>query len=487
MDWDGFGSALRQVVQTYGADVYDNPRQLHALLADLAPQMSNQTLLLDNALSWGSLRGLLTSLRAEGDYDAATTTAITQLTSRYAIAAEAARGLTSAVIVSFDQTPPAPSKPEAPELEDRMPPASPAPAPVVPLAPPPLPVQAVPSMTPSTPQPQARRTHSAWTVAVATLAVVVILISAGIIYARSQTGSSTPAPVIPLPDNEGSVSGVPVRNATNDYSWDELSALAVAIAHANSDETGLQIAAEYHLTDANGKLDGSQTKTFELAQATNGSQSVTCTAQIIGFRQDERADGQGKAGISFLLVECVELRPMNAAQTNDGGWEHSDLRQWLTEQKGRLPSDLSSRVVPVRKPTNNVGRTSDTASITTTEDTLWLPSLSELLGSVTRDEWSQANKGDAEEYDNASRTFTVMGSEGSQYQLFSDLGITWFRGDGLLGKSFKGSNCTWWLRTPKPDATDVFESIYIDKSASSSTLSGSPAQDSEGVAFGFCL
>ena len=48
---------------------------------------------------------------------------------------------------------------------------------------------------------------------------------------------------------------------------------------------------------------------------------------IIGINHDDLADGSGKAGLTFLTTSTGIWSPMNAIDTNAGGWEKSELRQ----------------------------------------------------------------------------------------------------------------------------------------------------------------
>ena len=88
--------------------------------------------------------------------------------------------------------------------------------------------------------------------------------------------------------------GTPVRDTVDSYSWDELADIADQIAQAGSDFEGLQVASKFHLCGKDGKLDENRLKSFTLA---DGTQVQT---QIVGFRHDDRADGSGKAGITFM-------------------------------------------------------------------------------------------------------------------------------------------------------------------------------------------
>lgn len=201
------------------------------------------------------------------------------------------------------------------------------------------------------------------------------------------------------------------RASVEEYSWDELAQISALIAEAPSDEEALEIAAEYHLCLEDGTLDGTQTKELELTDGT------TVSVAVAGFRHDERADGSGAAGITFVTLGSVGKQafdPSGEATT----WEDSPLRSWMNQSlMGELPEGLADLVVPVTKETNT-----PSGGRTQTQDSMWLLSGTEIAG--------LANNGDP---------------EGEQYQLFSDRGVS--------GESSFLGFCDdyWWMRGPSPD------------------------------------
>lgn len=201
------------------------------------------------------------------------------------------------------------------------------------------------------------------------------------------------------------------RESVDAYSWDELAQVSALIADAPSDEAALEIAMEYNLCLGDGTLDGTQVKRLELSDGTSVDVAVA------GFRHDQRADGSGGAGITF-----VTLGPVGSQAYNSAGepisWEAAPLRSWLNQSlMADLPDGLADLIVPVTKETNtpNGGRVQ-------TDDSVWLLSATEVA--------NLASNGDA---------------EGEQYQLFSDLGVS--------GDSEELALCDdyWWLRGPSAD------------------------------------
>lgn len=249
-----------------------------------------------------------------------------------------------------------------------------------------------------------------------------------------------------------------VRAVFADYSWEELSQISALIAGASSDDEGLEIAAQYNLCDASGRLNIENTKDLALADGT------VVPVTIAGFRHDDKADGSGIAGISFVTRASVGTQPLNASG-EAVLWEQTTLRSWLNQSlMGQLPEDLSAAIVPVSKISNNPASVGGGQSITS--ESIWIPSCSELSGDVA----AQTTNGDYAGYQ----------MEGSQYQVYSDAGVTWNDGFDYLRLS---SGSDWWLRTPEPSAGMYYMTV---------TPEGSPHYYRNGgrelaVVVGFCL
>ncbi|MBR3312888.1 MAG: hypothetical protein IKG18_01980 [Atopobiaceae bacterium] len=219
--------------------------------------------------------------------------------------------------------------------------------------------------------------------------------------------------------NEGSVPGVKVRKGVAKYSWEELKEVSGAIAAAKSDKAGLDIAEEYHLVDSDGRLQG-DTKDVTLTDGTKTS------VRILGFRHDELVGG-GLSGISFEFADAPKAHCMNAEDTNEGGWEASEMRAWLNSDFWELlPKDLRSCIEPASKRTNNVGGDTgeDASAVSATTDKLWL---------LAQIEVSDLGYGAA---------------EGSQYKLYEE--------DEGAHYSFKSGAEYVWLRSPRWQRDDEY-------------------------------
>ena len=243
-----------------------------------------------------------------------------------------------------------------------------------------------------------------------------------------------------------------------DYSWEELSQISSLISAASSDEEGLEIAQTYHLCGEDGELDGMQAKPLELSDGTEVSMRVA------GFRQDQKADGSGAAGITFLAADGVSEQAMNATGQLTGGWEDSTLRSWMNQSLiGKLPSEVSDLLVSVEKTTNPPAGTGEVGQ-DVTEDMLWVPSYSEVVG----------------EPGASSNRYGLYESEGSQYQLFSDLDVTWAEPSPELVIPSGGY---WWLRSPDV-ANDRW--FVVVGPEGQSAYGHRPATENA-VVMGFCL
>ena len=173
--------------------------------------------------------------------------------------------------------------------------------------------------------------------------------------------------------------GVTIQDSVDNYSWSDLKVIADEIAEAaNNGGDPYAVAAKYHLGDEDGAPTASSYKTVELK---NG---VTAKAYIVDYGCDDRADGKGKAGITFLFDDVAPFEAaMNEDGANSGGWKDSVLSKTLNKQFiKKLPKDLKSSIVKVKKLTNNSGVTTDVSSVTETKDALWLPSAMEIFGTT---------------------------------------------------------------------------------------------------------
>lgn len=126
-----------------------------------------------------------------------------------------------------------------------------------------------------------------------------------------------------------------------------------------------------------------------------GSEGIV-NMQIAAFDADDKADGSGKAPISWISKELLntEHRMNPALVTNDdgtyqegtgaiGGWEKCEMRTYLNDTiKPLIPEDVSDKIVSVTKSQLAYGTINFSDKFTqTTQDDVWIPSEDELSGS----------------------------------------------------------------------------------------------------------
>ena len=247
--------------------------------------------------------------------------------------------------------------------------------------------------------------------------------------------------------------GPQVKSCLNDYSWEEIAQISKLISEKGDQNGAIEIAKKYHLCTADGKLDGTQTKVM-----------------IMGFNHDDKSDGSGKAGITFIFADDIAKKNMferadldNLFQKiqDDGSasisWENASLRSWLSDSfSNELPSDLREQIVSVDKADavmpwvsytidsyygggigaelNDDPDLMTTTTTITTSDKLWVPSYVELAPI------SDFN-------DDYMSHWAYLLQEGSQYQLFDDAGLTEDTPNSILGIYDSQDGGGWWLRS----------------------------------------
>lgn len=178
---------------------------------------------------------------------------------------------------------------------------------------------------------------------------------------------------------------------------------------------------------------------------------TTYVVEIVGFSHDDKADGSGKAGITFGLKDCLNTTyAMNSSNTNTGGWGNCALRSTLQSTiYNQLPSDLREVIKNVTKKASAGSKSTTISSYT---DNLFLFAEKEIFGSTT---------------------YSVNG-EGTQYARFTT--------SSTRIKKVNGSASTWWLRSPASSYSTTFCCVLTGGTANDYL-----ASTSYGVAFGFCV
>ena len=171
---------------------------------------------------------------------------------------------------------------------------------------------------------------------------------------------------------------------------------------------------------------------------------------IIGKNHDTYTAG-GKAPLTFQLHDCyADTKAMNSSNTNSGGWTSCAMRSThLPAILALMPTEIQNGIREVNKLTS---AGSQSATINTTADKLFLLSEVEIFGSTT---YSEAG-------------------EGTQYD--------YYKAGNSKVKKWNGSAAIWWERSPNAGYSTRF--CYVNSNGSAG-LSG--ASTARGVAFGFCF
>ena len=172
---------------------------------------------------------------------------------------------------------------------------------------------------------------------------------------------------------------------------------------------------------------------------------------IIGKNHDDYADGSGKAPLTFQMHDCYGTTyAMNSSNTNSGGWQNSAMRSThLPAILNLMPAEVKAAIREVQKKTS---AGSQSSSIQTTNDKLFLLSEIEIFGSTT---------------------YSFAG-EGKQY--------AYYQAGNSKVKNRSGSADDWWERSPYSSTSTRFCAV-----TSNSDAYWRAASNSIGVAFGFCF
>lgn len=172
--------------------------------------------------------------------------------------------------------------------------------------------------------------------------------------------------------------------------------------------------------------------------------------EIVAFDTDDKADGTGKAKITWISKDQLNTaHNMNSTSTTAGGWEQSEMRSYLKNTiKPLIPETVRNAIVPVTKISSTYSGAIVVNGQTTTDD-VWIPSNHEV-----------------------SPTTTTYESTGSTYS-------SKFTNATSKIKKRNGSAGNWWLRST--DGSTRFRNVDT-----SGYTSGTDASYNRGVALGFC-
>jgi hypothetical protein len=177
--------------------------------------------------------------------------------------------------------------------------------------------------------------------------------------------------------------------------------------------------------------------------------------EIVAFDADDKADGSGKAAITWISKKQIAKHAMNTSATNENGWEGSAMRTWLqTDIYNTLHSEVKSAITPVNKSYYDYASGANLTSICA--DIVWIPSAGEIFG----------NNCDSNGCENSGAEYTSR---------FTDP-TSCIKYNGAQAKD-------WWLRTAS--SFGGFGNGFRNVNASGA-IRFNPATEAYGVVLGFC-
>ena len=171
---------------------------------------------------------------------------------------------------------------------------------------------------------------------------------------------------------------------------------------------------------------------------------------IVGKNHDTYTAG-GIAPLTFGLHDCYGTTyPMNLINTNDGGWNDSEMRtKTLPAILAKMPENIRNGIRAVNKRTATKGHSS---TIKTASDKLFTFSEMEVYGSAT----------------------LSSSGEGKQYD--------YYKAGNRKVKKVGSTASWWWLRSPYEGTSDYFCAV-----SESGSVGNDYATGENGVCFGFCF
>ena len=198
--------------------------------------------------------------------------------------------------------------------------------------------------------------------------------------------------------------------------------------------------------------------------------------QIAAFDADELADGSGKAAITWISKQLLNsdrrMNPDREADPSDsskykkgtgsvGGWEYSEMREWLkSDVKPLIPDTVRNSIKPVKKYSTSFDTSLRWIQNGITTDDVWIPSLSEVYGEDVKDY-----------YETEGPTYTELFASQSDRIRSGGNNTSW-----------------WWLRSANYSYFGDDGTGFVDISPwGSRDYNSGGSIGEEGVALGFCI
>lgn len=181
--------------------------------------------------------------------------------------------------------------------------------------------------------------------------------------------------------------------------------------------------------------------------------------EIVAFNTDDKADGSGKAKITWISKDLLNTtRRMNSANNygaigtgGNGGWENCEMRTYLKNTiKPLIPETVRNAIVNVTKIQSTVTDGSKVIDGQTTTDDVWVPSVHEIISTNTK-------------YETTGTTYSGKFDSGANRI-----------------KNKNGVASTWWLRSAHN--VNNFNAIFL----TNGILGNYSAENTYGIALGFC-
>lgn len=179
---------------------------------------------------------------------------------------------------------------------------------------------------------------------------------------------------------------------------------------------------------------------------------VVADVEVGGRDHDDLVYGSGKAPLTFICADLPQiLRRMNETQSNAGGWEESEMREFTNgELLSAFPAQLKLIIKPVYKISDGG---SDNKALITTIDSCWLLSYDEV--GLTNGSYNLAGQGEL-----YSQLFSS--SKDSRKKYITDDAITggyWLRTSYY---SLNSNSMFWRVTNTGGSYSDIaFNSFYV--------------------------
>lgn len=166
--------------------------------------------------------------------------------------------------------------------------------------------------------------------------------------------------------------------------------------------------------------------------------------QLVAFDADDKANGSGKAPMTWIMKDLLPTtHRMNPAKVDGtegtgtlGGYDKTEMKSYLTETILPLfPADVRNNIVPVTKHQKAFDASGTTFQESTTE-TLWIPGHKEIFNSTSYDTDGYAY---SDVFKDATSRIKKRNGSASHWWLRSAYNATIFRSVGNSGSDYYGN------------------------------------------------